>query len=64
MYYGRRIILMDSTLFALFPLLLMLIVYVVMIGFSIWFAITLIKSQKERNAILKEISYKLEAKRD
>lgn len=55
---------MDSTLFAILPILLFIIVYVVVIGFSIWFAVTLIKSQKERNAILKEISYKLEAKKD
>ncbi|NHM32083.1 hypothetical protein [Neobacillus terrae] len=41
------------------PILLML-VYLAVLGFIIWFAVTLIKSQKERNQILKEISTKLD----
>lgn len=37
----------------------MLIIYLAVIGFTIWFAISLIKAQKERNAVLEEISNKL-----
>ncbi|MFJ8256391.1 hypothetical protein ACIQ4Z_03795 [Peribacillus asahii] len=44
---------------AIVPFLLMGIIYLAVIGFMIWFAISLIKSQKERNVILKEISNKL-----
>lgn len=36
-----------------------LLVYVAVIAFVVWFAITIIKSQQERNRILKEISKKL-----
>ena len=36
-----------------------LFVYVAVIGFIVWFAVTIIKSQQERNRILKEISGKL-----
>lgn len=46
-------------IFALFPIFLMLIVYVAVIGLTIWFAITFLHRQKERNLILKEISNKL-----
>lgn len=38
----------------------MSILYLAVLGFSIWFAVSLIKAQKERNTILKEISSKLE----
>ncbi|MBB6446923.1 hypothetical protein [Bacillus benzoevorans] len=44
----------------LFPILLMIIIYLVVLGFVIWFAVSLIKAQKERNTILKEISHKLD----
>ena len=33
--------------------------YVAVIGFVVWVAITIIKTQQERNRILKEISVKL-----
>ncbi|MDX1701371.1 MAG: hypothetical protein R3250_12180 [Melioribacteraceae bacterium] len=33
--------------------------YVAVIGFIVWVAITIIKSQQERNRILREISEKL-----
>jgi len=46
--------------FAIIPFLFMLVIYFAGLGFVIWFAITLIKSQKERNVILKEISSKLD----
>ena len=36
--------------------------YVALIGFVVWVAITIIKSQQERNRILKEISVKLSRK--
>ncbi|WP_198023296.1 hypothetical protein [Virgibacillus sp. SK37] len=42
--------------FALIPLL----IYIGMIAFVIWFAVTLIKTLKEKNSILKEISNKLD----
>ena len=45
---------------AMLPILLMIIIYLAVIGFTIWFAIGLIKAQKERNVVLKEISNKLD----
>ena len=45
---------------AILPILLMIIIYFAVIGFTIWFAISLIKAQKERNVVLKEISSKLD----
>ena len=45
---------------AILPVLLMVIIYFAVIGFTIWFAISLIKAQKERNVVLKEISSKLD----
>ena len=50
---------MDSAV-AMFPIFLMIIIYLGALGFTIWFAISLIKAQKERNVILKEISSKLD----
>lgn len=47
--------------FSFFPILMMFL-YLAAIGFSIWFAVSLIKAQRERNVILKEISTKLELK--
>lgn len=44
---------------AILPLLLMIIIYLAILGFAIWFAVSLIKAQKERNVVLKEISNKL-----
>lgn len=44
---------------AIIPLLLLIIIYLAVLGFIIWFAISLINTQKERNGILKEISSKL-----
>jgi hypothetical protein len=41
---------------AFVPFLMMVFFY----GFVIWFAVNLIKAQKERNDVLKEISNKLE----
>ncbi|WP_246041680.1 hypothetical protein [Robertmurraya kyonggiensis] len=49
--------------FSFFPMLMMLF-YLAAIGFSIWFALSLIKAQRERNEILNEISAKLEQKSD
>lgn len=45
--------------FSFFPILMMLF-YLATIGFSIWFAVSLIKAQRERNVILKEISARLD----
>lgn len=45
---------------AFIPLLLISIIYLAVLGFIIWFAISLIQTQKDRNVILKEISSKLE----
>lgn len=45
---------------AIIPILLMIIIYLAVIGFTIWFAISLIKAQKERNVVLEEISSKLD----
>ena len=45
---------------AILPILLMIIIYLAVLGFTIWFAISLIKAQKERNVVLKEISSKLD----
>lgn len=49
--------------FSFFPILMMLF-YLGAIGFSIWVAVSLIKAQRERNVILREISNKLEQKSD
>lgn len=45
---------------ALIPVLIIGIIYLAVIGFTIWFAISLINAQKDRNSILKEISKKLD----
>ena len=45
---------------ALIPILLMIIIYLAVLGFIIWFAVSFIKTQKERNVVLKEISHKLD----
>lgn len=45
---------------AFIPLLLISIIYLAVLGFIIWFAISLIQTQKDRNVILNEISSKLE----
>ncbi|MEQ2526604.1 hypothetical protein WMO40_07815 [Bacillaceae bacterium CLA-AA-H227] len=47
--------------FSFFPILMMFL-YLAVFGFSIWFAVSLIKAQRERNVILKEISTRLEQK--
>lgn len=47
---------MEMALFAFLPLL----IYLALIGFAIWFIISLINAQKERNQILREISTKLD----
>jgi len=44
---------------AILPIFIILI-YLAVIGFTIWFAVSLIKAQKERNDVLKEISSKLD----
>ncbi|WP_318614494.1 hypothetical protein [Sporosarcina sp. YIM B06819] len=44
---------------SLIPILIMFVIYLVVIGLTIWFAISLISAQKERNLVLKEISNKL-----
>ncbi|WP_449622150.1 hypothetical protein [Robertmurraya sp. Marseille-Q9965] len=49
--------------FSFFPMLMMLL-YLAAIGFTIWFAVSLIKAQRERNVILKEFSAKLDQKSD
>ncbi|WP_172794388.1 hypothetical protein [Psychrobacillus sp. FJAT-21963] len=49
---------MEAT--AIIPILLMIIIYLAVIGFTIRFAISLIKAQKERNVVLEEISSKLD----
>jgi len=56
---GRIKSLNTMNILGILPLV-MIIIYVAVLVFSIWFAVTLIKSQKERNVILKEISNKLE----
>lgn len=45
---------------ALLPLLIIGIIYLAVIGFTIWFAISLINAQKDRNIVLSEISKKLD----
>jgi preprotein translocase subunit YajC len=45
-------------MFTILPMLGLLF-YLAIIVFIVWFAVTLIKSQRERNRILKEISDKL-----
>lgn len=37
-----------------------LLIYLAIIGFSLWFCISLINAQNERNQILREISAKLD----
>ncbi|HHW36797.1 MAG TPA: hypothetical protein GXX18_06090 [Bacillales bacterium] len=49
-----------ETFAAIIPLLFMLILYLAFLGFIIWFALSLIKVQKDRNAVLKDISSKLD----
>ncbi len=44
---------------AIIPILIMFVIYLAVLGFTIWFAISLISAQKERNVVLKEISNKL-----
>ena len=44
---------------AIIPFLIMFVIYLAVIGLTIWFAISLISAQKERNVVLKEISNKL-----
>jgi uncharacterized membrane protein YjgN (DUF898 family) len=44
---------------AILPIFI-IIIYLAVIGFTIWFALSHIKAQKERNAVLKEISSKLD----
>ncbi|WP_019156971.1 hypothetical protein [Robertmurraya massiliosenegalensis] len=44
--------------FALVPIL-MIITYIALVGFTIWFCVSLIKAQRERNQILKDISARL-----
>ena len=56
---GLLIIFITGHYFYLFNLF-SLIIYPILIGFIIWFGITLIKVQRERNDILTEISNKLE----
>ncbi|MFJ7935980.1 hypothetical protein [Sporosarcina sp. NPDC096371] len=46
-------------IFALIPILIMFVIYLAVLGFTIWFSISLINAQKGRNTILKEISNKL-----
>lgn len=46
---------------ALIPFLIMFVIYLVVMGLTIWFAISLISAQKERNVVLREISNKLNA---
>lgn len=45
---------------AIIPFFLVIIIYLAFIGFIVWLGISFIKAQKERNAILKEISSKLD----
>lgn len=44
---------------AIIPILIMFVIYLAVLGFTIWFAISLISAQRERNVVLKEISNKL-----
>lgn len=46
----------NMAFFAIIPLL----IYLAIIGFAIWFCVSLINAQKERNRILQEISTKLD----
>jgi fucose permease len=47
---------------ALFPLFAIIpfLCYIAVLVFGIWFAVSLIKTQKEKNQILREISRQLE----
>ena len=44
---------------AIIPLLLM-ILYIALFAFGIWFCVSLIKAQREKNQVLKDISNKLD----
>ncbi|WP_174615886.1 hypothetical protein [Virgibacillus ihumii] len=45
---------------AFIPLIIMCLIYIGILALIIWFAITFIKTQKERNTILQSISDKLD----
>ncbi|MFD1738692.1 hypothetical protein ACFSCX_19415 [Bacillus salitolerans] len=45
---------------AIIPFLLMIILYLAGLIFAIWFAVSLIRAQRERNVVLKDISNKLD----
>lgn len=47
-------------LFSIIPLLIIFLVYLAVVGLIIWFIISFLKTQKERNVILREISNKLD----
>ncbi|MGG1397892.1 hypothetical protein ABE288_08700 [Bacillus salipaludis] len=49
-----------NTSLAILPIFLMIIIYLSVLGFTIWFAVSLIRAQRERNVVLKEISNKLD----
>ncbi|WP_026573455.1 hypothetical protein [Bacillus sp. UNC438CL73TsuS30] len=49
-----------NTSLAILPIFLMIIIYLAVLGFTIWFAVSLIRAQRERNVVLKEISSKLD----
>ena len=49
---------MGISFFSILPLLLF---YVVPIGFVIWFALTIVRLQKEKNEILQSIADKVES---
>jgi hypothetical protein len=46
--------------FAIIPILLMIFIYLGIIVFTIWLAISFLNAQKQRNTILREISSKLD----
>ena len=50
---------MDATV-AIIPILLMIFIYLGIIVFTIWLAISFLNAQKERNRILRDISSKLD----
>jgi hypothetical protein len=53
-----------ESIMTILPLLIFSIIPLAFIGFIIWFAISILIVQKERNVILKEIANKLNQKKD
>ncbi|KRG13270.1 hypothetical protein [Lederbergia galactosidilytica] len=50
-----------DVLIAILPLLIMVVAFIVVIGLVVWFAVTVLKKQKENNILLKKILKKLDS---